>query len=231
MFFVFEQHDHALVSGAMARRWTPPPTPFESTVFAVENHDVAWRELDREVLWDDERTRPVSFIEYPSAPKVRAYAGGIDVVEARDPYAAYLCSMHYATVVAGSKHPDEQDFARHERERQERLRLGFSREESENLERNLRLLKVCDGLSLFLCLNEPGRTGRLFPPYEGGFHLDGAVYRPGWEGRNALVLDPSPFGGDFEVAIPYRVIAGDGNEAGGGEMRMWIRGRKPKARG
>lgn len=223
---VFEQHEHALVSGELARRWSPSSSPFESVVFAIEHHDVAWRELDAEILWDEERGRPVSFIDYPSAPKMRAYADGIDWVEARDRYAACLCSMHYATVVGSSEDPDEKRFARHERERQEGLKRGFTGEEMKNLERNLRLLKVCDGISLFMCLNEPGRTVGLFPPYEAGFGLDGITYRPGWADERTLTLQPGPFREDFEVSLPYRLVDGDWNLAGDREMSLQIRSRE-----
>jgi hypothetical protein len=225
-FVVFEQHEHARISGEMARRWTPPPAPFESAVVAVTEHDVAWRELDGEVLWDEERGRPFSFVDYPSAPKMRAYAAGIDRVEAQNPYAALLCSLHYATIVGGSENPEERRFARREKERQGRLRSGFSGEGIENLERNLRLLKVCDGLSLFVCLNEPGRSARLLPPYEGGFSFDGTVYRPGWEDEQTLTVSPSPFPDDFEVSLPYGILDGNGSAVGDGEMRLQVRGRR-----
>lgn len=223
---LFEQHEHALVSGELARRWDPPPSPFESTVFAIEHHDVAWRELDGTLLWDEERRRPTSFVNYPAAPKVRAYADGVDWLEARDPYAACLSSMHYATVVGGSENPDEKLFALREIERRERLKRGFSDEELENLERNLRLLKLCDGLSLFVCLNEPGRTAHLFPPYEAGFGLDGVLYQPGWVDAHTLTMRPSPFEEDFEVSMPYTVVDGTGESVGDGEMRLRVSGRE-----
>jgi hypothetical protein len=225
-FVVFEQHEHALVSGELARRWNPPPSPFENTIFAIAHHDVAWRSLDGEIVWDRRRIRPVSFTEFAAVPKVRAYADGVDWLEARDPYAACLSSMHYATVVGGSGNPDEKRFARREMERQDRLKRGFCDEELENLERNLGLLKLCDGLSLFVCLNEPGRTARLFPPYEAGFALDDVLYQPGWADEQTLIVRPSPFEEDFDVSVPYTVVDKSGERVGDGEMNLQVLGRE-----
>jgi hypothetical protein len=49
----------------------------------------------------------------------------------------------------------------------------MSGEELENLGRNLELLRVCDVLSLFVCLNEPG--GDAYPPYPRGFKFGGEL--------------------------------------------------------
>jgi hypothetical protein len=65
-FLLFGQHEHALMAGELARRWGRSPEPFGSTVYAVANHDVAWREPDREVLWNEEKDRPYSFMDYPA---------------------------------------------------------------------------------------------------------------------------------------------------------------------
>jgi hypothetical protein len=54
-FLLFGQHEHALVAGEFARRWAKGPKPFDSTVYAVAYHDLAWREPDLEVLWNEER--------------------------------------------------------------------------------------------------------------------------------------------------------------------------------
>src|SRR5919107_875130 len=57
LFLLFEQHEHALIAGEFALRWRERPRPFESTVYAIANHDLAWREADRAVLWNEERDR------------------------------------------------------------------------------------------------------------------------------------------------------------------------------
>jgi hypothetical protein len=221
-YVLIKQHDHALVSGEFAKRWADGPRPLQSTLYAVAHHDVAWQGPDASVRWNEETGRPYSFVDYPPAEKVEAYAEGIDWLEGRDPYAACLCSMHYETLMrrfGGSE--AEERFAEAEARRQERLRAGMSREELENLERNLGLLRLCDGLSLFVCLNEPGGDEDP-PPYPGGFEFEGERYRPIWEDRRTLRLQPNPFSEPFGIAIPYQTLGKDRRpiESGRQELRV-----------
>ena len=217
-----KQHDHALASGEFARWWADEPRPLESTLYAIAHHDVAWRGPDAEVRWNEETGRPYSFVDYPPELKVQAYAEGLEWVEERDPHAACLCSMHYETLLrrfGGSE--AEARFVEDEARRQERLRAGMGEEELGNLERNLNLLRLCDGLSLFVCLNEPCGDENP-PPYPEGFEFEGERYIPVWEDRRTLRLDPNPFSGPFEVAIPYRTVGKDRQpiETGSLELRV-----------
>jgi hypothetical protein len=221
-YLLIKQHDHALVSGEFARRWAQRPRPLESTLYAIAHHDVAWRGPDAEVRWNEETGRPYSFADYPPEAKVEAYAEGLDWVEVRDPYAACLCSMHYERLMrrfGGSG--VEESFAEAAARRQERLRTGMSEEELENLERNLGLLRLCDGLSLFVCLNEPGDDEDP-PPYPEGFEFDGERYRLIWEDRRTLRLEPNPFSEPFGLAIPYQKVGKDREhiESGRQELRV-----------
>ena len=220
-FLLFEQHEHALIAGEFALRWRQRPRPFESTLYAVANHDLAWRELDREVLWNEEEDRPYSFMDYPLDLKLPAQRKGIDSVEDHDPYAGCLCSMHYARFLLDSERPDEVEFREGELERQGRLEERMSAEVLENLERNFRFLRLCDGLSLFLCLNEPsGEDGP--PPYPGGFEFEGTRFRPLWEDGQALRLDPNPFSEAFVIEIPYRTIGRDRRHRGGDILELRV---------
>src|SRR5215213_2967977 len=158
------------MAGEFALRWRERPRPFESTVYAIANHDLAWREADREVLWNEEKDRPYSFVDYPLDLKLPAQRRGIDLVADHDPYAGCLCSMHYARFLFDSERPEEVEFREGEVERQGSLEVRMSEEELENLERNFRFLRLCDGLSLLLCLNEPGGPESP-PPYPGGIEI------------------------------------------------------------
>jgi hypothetical protein len=222
LFVLIKQHDHALVSGEFARRWVDEPRPLESTLYAVAHHDVGWQGPDAEVRWNEESGRPYSFVDYPPELKVQAYAEGLGWVEERDAYAACLCSMHYETLLRrfGSSEAEAR-FVEGEVRRQERLRAGMSEEDLGNLGRNLGLLRLCDGLSLFLCLNEPGGDEDP-PPYPEGFELDGERYRPVWVDRGTLRLDPNPFTEPFDVAIPYQTVGRDRRlrQSGRQELRV-----------
>ena len=125
-FLLFEQHEHAIIAGEFALRWRERPRPFESTVYAIANHDVAWREADREVLWNEEKDRPYSFMDYPLDLKLPAQRRGIDLVADHDPYAGCLCSMHYARFLLDSERPEEVEFREGEVERQGSLEERMS---------------------------------------------------------------------------------------------------------
>lgn len=114
------QHDHALAAGELAHAWRPDsgPLPFR-LVAAVGLHDVAWRELDDRPRLDPETGRPHAFDTYPLGPKLRAYAAGIDEMEAVDPWIGLLGSLHYASFLDGGA---ARRFLASERERRERLR-------------------------------------------------------------------------------------------------------------
>jgi hypothetical protein len=220
-FLLFGQHEHALMAGELARRWGERPRPFESTVYAVVNHDLAWREPDREVLWNEAKDRPYSFMDYPLHLKLPAQKWGIDQVEDHDPYAGCLCSMHYARFLLDAERPEEIEFRDGEFERQARLKEGMTGEELENLERNFRFLRLCDGISLFLCLNEPGGDEDP-PPYPGGFEFEGTRFDIVWEDGRTLSLDPNPFPEPFGVGIPHRTIGRDRRPLGSDILQLRI---------
>ena len=220
-FVLVEQHEHALVSAEFGRHWTDPPRPLDSTLYAVAHHDVGWQGPDESVSWNEEKDRPYSFMDYPPEPKARAYKEGLDRLEAEDHYAAYLCSLHYTTLMQGSGKEAEVRFVAAESGRQERLRAGISEEEAENAERNLRFLKLCDGLSLFVCLNESGGSDYP-PPYPDGFAFDGERYAPEWRDQRTLRLEPNPFSGPFEVSIPYIEVGKDRRFLKSGRVELRI---------
>jgi hypothetical protein len=217
-FLLFEQHEHALIAGEFALRWRERPRPFESTVYAIANHDLAWRELDREVLWNEENDRPYSFVDYPLDLKLLAQRRGIDLVADHDPYAGCLCSMHYARFLLDSERPEEVEFRESEVERQGSLEARMSEAELENLERNFRFLRLCDSLSLFLCLNEPG--GKDSPPPF--FEFEGTSFEPVWMDGHTLRLDPNPFSEAFGIAILYRTIGRDRRTLGSDILELRV---------
>jgi Protein of unknown function (DUF3891) len=204
-FLLFEQHEHALIAGEFALRWRERPRLFESTLYAIANHDLAWRELDREVLWNEEEDRPYSFVDHPLDLKLPAQRRGIDLVADHDPYAGCLCSMHYSRFLLDSVRPEEVEFREGEMERQGRLEERIPGIDLEQLERDFRLLRLCDGLSLSLCLNEPGGEDSP-PPW---FEFEGKRFRLVWEDGQTLRLDPNPFSVAFGIGIPYRIIGRD----------------------
>lgn len=206
-FVLVEQHHHGMVSGEFARHWAREILTREAALYAIANHDVGWRELDETVRWNEETGRPLSFLDYPVEPKLRAYTNGLDYIQAHSPYAACLCSMHYGSFVRNARKEPEVSFREAEEERQRGIEASLSEEEISGLEYNFRLLQLCDDLSLFVCLNEPGRND--YPHYRDGFGFMGTRLEPVWEAGRTLRLDPNPFSEDFGIEIPYRVVGKD----------------------
>jgi hypothetical protein len=195
----------------------------ESTLFAVENHDVGWQELDGEVLWNEVSGRPHSFVDYPLGPKLEAWRRGIERVEAHDAYAGCLCSMHYARFLIRSEASEAAAFLQRETARQGRLREEMSGDELENLERGFRFLRLCDGLSLYLFLYGPGEPGYP-PPTPDGFEFDGTRFDLVWEAREHVRLEPFALTEPFEVFVPYREVGKDRRPLGEGRIRLRVTG-------
>ncbi len=217
-YVLIKQHDHGLISGEFARYWAERPRPLQSTLYAIMEHDVGWQNLDASVSWNEETGEPYSFTSYPTGPKLQAYKEGLNFLEARNPYAACLCSMHYASLVGDTE--EEVRFRESETARQRKIESAMKGEESANLEHNFRLLQLCDDLSLFVCLNEPGRNDHSW--YKDGFSFKGAKYAPTWEDRRTLRLDPNPFLGPFDLTIPFTLVEKNGRLLGSGRFELRV---------
>jgi hypothetical protein len=219
-YLLIKQHDHGLISGEFARHWAEEPRPLKPTLYAIANHDAGWQGLDAFVRWNEESGKPYSFADYPIEPKLRAYEKCLDFLEARDPYAAYLCSMHYGWFVRGSEHEAEVRFRESEAGRRRRIKSALSGEELNNLERNFRFLQLCDNLSLFVCLNEPGRN--THPWYKNGFSFEGTKFEPVWENRRVLRLEPNPFSEPFDLVVPYTLVEKGGRTLGSNRLELRV---------
>ncbi len=219
-YLLIRQHDHGQISGEFARHWGGETAPQRSTLFAITNHDVGWQELDNEVRFDPDTGEPYSFTNYPLGPKLRAYKRGLDQLEVQEPYASYLCSRHYGSFVQNAREPAAVDFGQKEAGRRERLEKRLPEEWLANAEYNFRLLQLCDDLSLFVCLNEPGKNELSW--YRDGFEFMGRKLQPVWRDERTLALSPDPFSDSFEFTIPYETVGPDGRDAEGGRIHIRV---------
>lgn len=219
-FVLIRQHDHGRVSGEFARHWAAEIEPASPTLYAVAEHDVGWEELDGEVRINPETEAPYSFLDYPLEPKLRAYTHGLDRIEATEPYAGYLCSLHYSSFVRDSEEPAAVEFREAEAGRRARIEVALPESWLENVEYNFRLLQLCDDFSLFVCLNEPGEN--TYPWYRDGFRFRGERLVPVWRDRRTLTISPNPFSEPFELVIPYRLIEKDGRAVEDGGYRLRV---------
>ncbi|MGV3502290.1 MAG: DUF3891 family protein [Adhaeribacter sp.] len=221
-FVLITQHDHARLAGIMAAHWHPDyfpgPAQRQAVELAVHSHDLAWIVPDRQEAWDAARQRYYSFVDFPLPAKLAHYVRGIDQAVALDAYAGLLCSLHYATFPDMGATEAGKTFQLGEQARQEQLRQALqlhSPGQWQQLQEQVQLLKCCDSLSIYLCINEPGVSkAQEHPWYRQG--LPGTNSFPFAGGRNLQVswrdpfrvqVQPFAFDRAFELQIPYRRVS------------------------
>ncbi|OZB97947.1 DUF3891 family protein [Paenibacillus sp. XY044] len=226
-FVLIRQHDHAQLSGQIAEHllpaWLPPGVDREAAALAITQHDRGWRYLDHSPLWDQESDSPYSFINYPLGPKLSSYRTGLDEAEAMDPYAGLLCSMHYASFQQ-IRYANEAETARFYKEellRQERIHHQLSGLDAKRVERHFNLLKLCDSLSLYVCLNEPGASkDEEHPWYREGIETEIAGLgdlTARWANEDSVTVSPSLFQTEFMGSVTLKQVSKQAIKAQGFE--------------
>jgi hypothetical protein len=239
---VIGQPAHAWVSGQLARAWGssafPPPAPREPVCLAAEQHDVGWADADLEPVTGPSG-RPLGFTQHPRATHVAIWRGAARRLLAQSRYAALLVSLHgttlYDSVDVEAAAPEVAAEIRRylagERALQASLSAGLDASE---VDRNRRLLRAWDRLSLALCLpalgialdDVPGAGGaatiRLAP---GGGEGDGArddrAVPPGTPTEHVIV-DPWPFAAARVVVGCEARRLGDGTGAAALAAAPWV---------
>ncbi len=204
----FRQTDHALLSGAFARAWgndvVPPLERRDELLIAASRHDDGWSEWElAPTLRPD--GEPVDFIRIPVNEHVALYRRGIDLIEAEDPYAGLVASLHGERLytrpfhpgmdpriehLTGRDHELAEAYVGHERARQRRL--VDATDSGEVCEEAWRLMQVWDRLSLLVCM-QPLEAGveQALPPVataDGDARIEARILSSGVVG-----LDPFPF--------------------------------------
>lgn len=230
-FILINQNDHAHVAGILAAHWHadyfPGPERRASVELAVHHHDLAWILPDQHEAWDAGNQRYYSFVDFPLAPKLGHYVRGIEQALALDAYAGLLCSMHYATFPEMGSTEAGQAFQQAEQARQAHLRSELQLHtplQLQQLQDQLLLLKCCDSLSIYLCINEPGvGKAQEHPWYRQGLphtssfpFAEGRNIQVGWRSLHTVEISPFAFDQAFAVHLPYRQVAKAGLRETGG---------------
>jgi hypothetical protein len=219
-FTMVKQHDHALVSGELAQHWKDDYffglEKKNEVVLAVREHDRGWIHLDSTPLWNEKNQRPYSFEDYPYDPKITSYKNGIDEVEKMNKYAGLLCSLHFSSFVHENNDPICSRFMKNEKIRQQRLLTEIGIEEASEQEKimfyHLKILKFCDNLSLYICLNEPGTNKSIEHPFfRYGFpqtfpFANNQLIHAHWDHEDTVSLSASPLMMELQVTLPIKVI-------------------------
>ncbi|GAM14694.1 DUF3891 family protein [Mesobacillus selenatarsenatis] len=215
-FVMVAQHDHAGVSRDAAQNWRDDYflgiERIYSVVLAVREHDRCWIEPDEEPLWNEQTQQPYSFMDYPGRPKLAFYTKGIDEIVQMDPYARLLCSLHYASFLKDATSTIGKNFWVAEKQRQQKLLKELEIDNDKVLSFQLNLLKFCDNLSLYICLNAPGTPKsqehyfyRNGFPQKFSFANDQTILAE-WLDQHTVSLSVSPFKNKLHVRLPYKAV-------------------------
>jgi len=176
-----EQIDHAALAGQLAAAWGAGPfaSASRSLIRAAHRHDDGWALWDRCPLLNADGS-PLSFLQAPVPPLLRAYQACADAVADEDPHAGLLVSLHISGLRRGrygrgpgsgrqalraaevNEDPRITRFVADEEGRQATLRkiLGLPREQEAH---EYALLQLFDILSLHFCLSDlDAGQGRVF---------------------------------------------------------------------
>lgn len=215
-FVMVAQHDHARVSWDAAQNWRNDYflgiEKKNSVVLAVREHDRCWIDPDKEPLWNEQTQQPYSFMDYPGRPKLAFYTKGIDEIVQMDPYAGLLCSLHYGSFLEDATSTIGKNFWNQEKQRQQGLLNELGIQKDEKLSFHLSLLKFCDNLSLYICLNEPGTPKeqehyffRNGFPQKFTFAKNKPIHAQ-WLDQETVSLSILPFSKEHQVKLPYKAV-------------------------
>lgn len=216
---LFEQHEHARVCGELAEAWREDFFQGiewrDSVIYAIHEHDNGWIELDKSPLLNETNNLPFSFIDYPLAPKLKAYKSCIDRVVKKDLYAGLLCSLQYSSFFEKYSNGRGEDFLSYEQKRQKQLKqkLSLDNSQEETLAFHFQLLQFCDHLSLYLCMNEPGvNKENEMIWFRKGFSQRFQFNQrermiAQWIDQKTVALHSFPFKQEITVKLPYKIIS------------------------
>ncbi|ALX49305.1 DUF3891 family protein [Lentibacillus amyloliquefaciens] len=217
-YIMIEQHHHAQVSGQLAANLKDSfflEEDFKpSVLYAITNHDFAWKMIDKQPFWNDEKNTPYTFTDFPNPAKTVFYKHGVDEVEKHDRYAALLCSEHYARFLLDDAAEESQLFVQKERERQKRL-IQFIDGYEENIFNVHRdLLRLFDSLSLYVCMNNPGvskqnehpffKDGLPVPKSLTFFHTNKIDMH--WKDEQSIEMGVFPFSSPVDITIYQKSV-------------------------
>lgn len=220
---MIRQHDHGVLAGQFAKAFNSisfrSSKRWEEAIFAVTEHDRGWIDLDDMPFWNDAQKAPYTFIDLPLATKLAFYRRGLDEIESTSLYAALICSLHFENLLnqADLEHPTLTKYMQHEQKRRDHIQLLLGGTElvvEAELTYDLHVLKFCDDLSLYLCLNEPGiAKEHEHPWFRDGFAVSnqfdcthGEMIQGFWKDQSTVELTNFPFDSAFLIKLPCRYV-------------------------
>jgi len=237
-YWLIAHPDHAHLAGAFAEHWGNElfvaPQPRASVLHAIHVHDDGWAARDahpsitrqgKPSAFSSELVGKYSaFEEIDLADYLAVRERAVAQVEAVDPYAALLVSMHTynlltdradRSTIAPTQLPlldvflERQLAAQHQLRNRAESDPRYSNQDIANevILDNFRLLQACDNLSLLSCVAYMQPATLLHPlPLTGGSHAEVAVEAIA---PRHFRLTPYPFDQpNFTVTVPARHVEG-----------------------
>jgi hypothetical protein len=243
------QADHGLLSGWLAAAWGAPPwqapEPRDGTVVGARLHDLAWTPYDEELPRRPDG-RPLAFHEVSRVVTTRLYLRGLAAVEAMDPYAGLLGSLHYTgfyvshwgwrhwarpSSLEGEERAAVDAFIAHELERQRRLRrqLELGEEDELRLRCNYFWLQLWDRISLDVCRYGFGGHAEDYPAVPVGYDPPAPQVRLRIELRSGGVCRLRPYPllpNPYQARVPRVRIPAAATAPGAEDdlRRAWLSG-------
>jgi hypothetical protein len=217
-YILIAQHDHAYIAGELLSHFKKEFIAiehFESFKFAIYQHDRAWVIPDSHPLLNDVTQKPFTFLDFPEKLRFYFYKLGIEQVYQANAYAALLCSLHYCNLASVSFSETATQFIEREKLRQNHLISKLKIPHKNLLNYQLRILKFCDDLSLYICMNKPGVSKEdEVPLFKKGFadseffHEDGETkVVASYKDRGTIKFNSNPFEDVFEVKVHLKRVS------------------------
>ncbi|MGU3369439.1 DUF3891 family protein [Bacillus mycoides] len=215
---LIRQHDHGFLAGEIASNMKEDffinQEYLMETIDAIYEHDRGWIELDKVPILNDAKNIPYTFMDCPSSLRFVFYTIGLNEIENSNPYGALLCSKHFLSFSLNEEDEEMMSFYKNELERQKRILKTLTKEQYAMFDKHYRLLKFCDELSLYVCMNKPGVKKKdeidLFKDgFEGTEMFNSKEDKPiqaEWVDEETIRITPFPFKTEFHTYVKYKTI-------------------------
>ncbi|PQZ53057.1 serine hydroxymethyltransferase [Bacillus sp. MYb209] len=215
---LIRQHDHGFLAGEIAKHiiedFFEDKIYLKETIDAIYEHDRGWIELDKVPILNDAKNIPYTFMDCPSSLRFVFYTIGLNAIEESNPYGVLLCSKHFLSFPLNEEDEEMMSFYTGELERQKRILKTLTKEQFAMFDKHYRLLKFCDELSLYVCMNKPGVKKKdeieLFKDgFEGTEIFNSKEEQPiqaEWVNKETIRITPFPFKMEFYTYVKYKTI-------------------------
>ncbi|MGN4422963.1 DUF3891 family protein [Bacillus cereus group sp. MYBK30-1] len=216
---LIRQHDHGFLAGEIASYvkddFFEEKLYLKESINAIYEHDRGWIGLDKVPILNDEKNIPYTFMDCPSSLRFVFYTIGLNEIEASNPYGALLCSKHFLSFPLNEEDEVMMSFYKQELDRQKRILKMLTKKQHVMFDKHYRLLKFCDELSLYTCMNRPGvKKEDEIDLFKEGFegtemfneNNDKRLIAE-WTDKQTIRVKPFPFEKEFETYVKYKAIS------------------------